>query len=35
MLQWNIYLYMGHGVNITPTQISDYLTANPFVSTQH
>lgn len=22
----------GHGVNITPTQISDYLTANPFVA---
>ncbi|NQV77938.1 MAG: SusD/RagB family nutrient-binding outer membrane lipoprotein [Lutibacter sp.] len=27
------YLAMyGHGVNITPTQISDYLTANPFVA---
>lgn len=27
------YLAMyGHGVNITPTQINDYLTANPFVS---
>lgn len=24
----------GHGVNITPTQISDYLTANPFVPSQ-
>jgi hypothetical protein len=22
----------GHGVGITPTQISDYLTANPFVA---
>jgi hypothetical protein len=29
------YLAMyGHGVNITPTQISDYLDANPFVSAQ-
>ena len=29
------YLAMyGHGVNITPTQISDYLTANPFVPAQ-
>ena len=27
------YLAMyGHGVNITPTQINDYLTANPFVA---
>lgn len=29
------YLAMyGHGVEITPTQISDYLTANPFVPSQ-